>query len=162
MTRKVEDYINNVLAEKREEFNNKAVCPFAQPELKSGKLMIETVSESQNLIDLMHKFDKSNYESALFIIKDNIPASETKKFQYFVNKLLRQEGLSDYKNICFNPNDRASVDGYNPRSLAPHFLVNIAKRSILAKSARALKKTDYYDKLPNNYLEFLSLDTKKR
>ena len=158
MSEKVKDYINNVLSERRQEFNNKAVCPFAQPELEAGKLMIATVGEPKDLIQLMREFSKSKYESALFIIKEDVPADQTKKFQHFVNKLLRHEGLQQYKNICFNPNDEVSVDGYNPRSLAPHFLVNIADRKVLSKGARAMKKTNYYDKLPNDYLEFLLIE----
>ena len=41
MVNKVKDYIENVLSEKRPEFGNKAVCPFAKPELEMQKLMIE-------------------------------------------------------------------------------------------------------------------------
>tara|TARA_B100000989_G_scaffold266679_1_gene220327 strand:+ start:1639 stop:2136 length:498 start_codon:yes stop_codon:yes gene_type:complete len=161
MSEKVKDYINNVLSERRQEFNNKAVCPFAQPELHAGKLMIATVGEPKDLIQLMREFSKSKYESALFVIKEDVPADQTKKFQKFVNKLLKHEGLKQYKNICFNPNDKVSVDGYNPRSLAPHFLINIADRKVLSKAARAMKKTNYYDKLPNDYLDFLLIEPKQ-
>ena len=40
MSKKVKDYIENVLAQKRPEFGGKAVCPFAKPELEMQKLMI--------------------------------------------------------------------------------------------------------------------------
>jgi hypothetical protein len=65
--------------------------------------------------------------------------------------------LGDHKNICFNPNDEATVDGYNPRSLAPYFMVNIAPREILSKAAKTLRKTNYYDRLPDEYLSFLKI-----
>jgi|TARA_R110000824_G_scaffold15493_1_gene65112 hypothetical protein len=152
----VKDYINNVLAKKRQEFGGKAVCPFAAPELQTSRLMIVTVGNS-NLTDLINEFRNSDYQSALFIIEENIPAEQTKKFQYFVNHLLSQQGLTDYKNICFNPNDDVDIDGYNPRSLAPHFMINIANKKVLSKAHRGLKKTNYYDKLPKKYRKFLNL-----
>lgn len=159
MSEDVKDYINNVLDEKREEFGGKAVCPFAAPELKANKLMIVRVGD-KSLTDLIEQFHKSDYESALFIIEKDIPAKQTKKFQYFVNQLLKEQGLKDYKNICFNPNDDVDIDGYNPRSLSPYFMVNIANRKVLSKAHRALKKTNYYDKLPDKYRKFLNLKDK--
>jgi len=155
----VKDYINNVLDQKRPEFGGKAVCPFAAPELKANRLMIERVGD-KSLTDLIEDFRNSDYESALFIIEKDVPADQTKKFQYFVNRLLKQQGLDDYKNICFNPNDNVDIDGYNPRSLSPHFMVNIADKKVLSKAHRALKKTDYYDRLPDKYRKFLNLKEK--
>lgn len=161
MSKPVKDYINNILRQKRPEFGGRAVCPFAGPELDSDNLMIDEVGD-KNLIELMQEFKKSKYESALFIIKEEVPTEQTKKFQKFVNKLLKQEGLADYKSICFNPNDQVSVEGYNPRSHAPHFMVNIAHKKILAKANKSLKKTNYYDKLPQEYLSFLELSVKTK
>ena len=159
MSEDVKDYINNVLDERRQEFGGKAVCPFAAPELKANKLMIVRVGD-KSLSDLINDFHKSDYESALFIIEKDIPAKQTKKFQYFVNQLLKEQGLKDYKNICFNPNDDVDIDGYNPRSLSPYFMVNIANKKVLSKAHRALKKTNYYDKLPEKYRKFLNLKDK--
>ena len=152
----VEDYINNVLDEKRPEFGGKRVCPFAAHELSSNKLMIAELGD-KNLIDLFHEFKNSDYDSALFIIKENMPAEETKSFQVFVNKLLEYEGMGEYKNICFNPNDKVAIDGYNPRAQAPYFMVNVATRKALGKAARALKKTNYYDNMRDEYLAFLKV-----
>ena len=118
--------------------------------------MIAEVGD-KNLIDLIDQFKDSKYDSALLIIKDDIPADQTNDFKIFVNKLLEARGLRDHKNICFNPNDHATVDGYNPRSLAPYFMVNIAPREILSKAANTLRKTNYYDRLPDEYLSFLKI-----
>tara|TARA_A100000172_G_C3044090_1_gene111720 strand:+ start:1200 stop:1679 length:480 start_codon:yes stop_codon:yes gene_type:complete len=155
----VKNYINNVLDERRQEFGGKAVCPFAAPELKANRLMVAEVGD-KSLLELIDELATSDYESALFIIKKDIPAEQTKKFQHFVNRLLRQRGLKDYKNICFNPNDDVEIEGYNPRSLAPYFMVNIADKKVLSKAHRALKKTNYYDKLPDKYRKFLNLKDK--
>ena len=117
------------------------------------------ISLSEDIV-ILDEFKKSDYESALFIIEQDIPAEQTKKFQYFVNLLLSERGMTDYKNICFNPNDDVDIEGYNPRSLAPYFMVNIADKKVLSKANRALKKTNYYDKLPDKYRKFLNLKDK--
>ena len=111
MSDPVKDYINNVLDEKRPEFGGKRVCPFASRELETNKLMIAEVGD-KSLVDLIDDFKNSKYDSALLIIKDDIPADQTNDFKIFVNKLLEAQGLGDHKNICFNPNDEATVDGY--------------------------------------------------
>ncbi len=157
----ISEYITNVLNENRSEFGNKAVCPFAKPELETGKLMIEAVGD-KSLGQLIDEFYLSDYESALFIIKQNVPANQTQKFQIFVNKVLRTKGLEEYKNICFNPNDQVAVDGYNPRSRAPYFMINIARKEVLINAQQALQKTNYYDKLPEDYKKFLKLSSKSK
>ena len=159
MNKKIKHYINDVLSERRAEFGGKAVCPFAAPELETDRLMIAKVGD-KSLIDLIDEFTDSDYESALFIIEEDIPAEQTKKFQHFVNRLLKDRGAENYKNICFNPNDDVAVEEFNPRALAPHFMVNIADKKVLSKAHRALKKTNYYDKLPDNYRKFLNLKEK--
>ncbi len=161
MKKLINKYITDVLNEQRPEFGNKAVCPFAKPELEAGKLMIGAVGD-KSLGQLIDEFYLSDYESALFIIKDNIPADQTQKFQIFVNKILKTKGLKEYKNICFNPNDQVEVNGYNPRSKAPYFMINIARREVLVNAQQALQKTDYYDKLPQDYKEFLKLLSKSK
>ena len=157
----VEDYINSVLDEKRSEFGGKRVCPFAARELSTNKLMIVEVGE-KNLIDLILNFRDSAYESAIFLLSEDLSDKETKDFQAFVNTLLRYSGMEGYKNICFNPNDKVSVDGYNPRSLSPGFMINIAKKEVLSKASKALKKTNYYDRLPEDYLKFLKVAIKQK
>ena len=79
-------------------------------------------------------------------------------FLLFVNRLLNVKGLKQYKNICFNPNDQVEIDGYNPRSKAPYFMINIAHKDVLDSAQLALQKTNYYDKLPDEYLKFLYLN----
>ncbi len=159
MSEDAKKYINDVLAEKRPEFGGKAVCPFAAPELQANKLMIATVGD-KSLADLIDDFRDSDYESALFLIREDVPSNKTKKFQYFVNQLLNDRGMTDYKNICFNPNDKVNIDGFNPRSKAPCFMVNIADKKVLSKAHRRLKKTNYYDNLPDRYRKFLNLKEK--
>ena len=161
MEASIKDYINNVLREKRDEFGGMAVCPFAGPELDANKLMIDVIGD-KNLEQLMMEFAKSDYESALFALKERLTDEETKTFQIFVNKLLKINGLHEYKSICFTPNDEVSVNGFNPRALAPCFLINIAHKKVLNKAHKSLRKTKYYDNLNKAYREFLKINEKDK
>ena len=63
----VKDYINNIIRPPREEFGGMPACPFAGPELDSGRLMIDVVIPGEvSLPDLIHKFLASGKRSALF------------------------------------------------------------------------------------------------
>ena len=161
METSIKDYIDNVLREKRDEFGGMAVCPFAGPELDANKLMIDVIGD-KNLEQLMMEFAESDYESALFALEEDLTDEETKSFQVFVNKLLKINGLHEYKSICFNPNDKVSINGFNPRALAPCFLINIADKKVLNKAHKSLRKTAYYDKLSKEYRRFLQLDEKDK
>ena len=141
------------------------VCPFAGPELDGGRLMIDVVIPGEvSLIELIHKFLNSDKQSALFaqIGGEELTSEDTKEYQRFINRLLRQNGAKDYKCICFNPNDKdTNVNGFNPRAEAPYFLINIASRDELAKAHKTLKKTKYFDYLNNTYRKFLKMKPKK-
>ena len=161
---KVVDYINEVISQPRPEFGGIPVCPFAKPELDSGKLMIDIISEKQNLDFLIDKFIASKYNSALLILElpdgETLTTEETKQFQIFVNKIIRAKGIKDIKNICFNPNDSVSINGFNPRGKAPYFLINIAGREDLHKAHKSLTKTSYYDNMDVKYKSFLKIGGK--
>ncbi len=161
----VKDYINNVMRPPREEFGGMPACPFAGPELDGGRLMIGAIIPGEtSLIELIQKFLNSDKQSALFaqISKEDITTEETKQFQIMVNKTLRFLGASDYKCICFNPNDKdTEVEGFNARAQAPYFLINIAGRDELSKAHKTLRKTKYYDHLNSAYLKFLKVKPKK-
>ena len=158
---KVIDYINEVLRPPREEFGGLPVCPFAGPELDNDKLMIDIISDKQNLDFLIDKYINSKYNSALLILElpdgEKLTAEETKQFQVFVNRLIRTKGIKDIKNICFNPNDPVSINGFNPRGKAPYFLINIAGRDDLHKAHKSLTKTNYYDNMDVKYKSFLKI-----
>jgi hypothetical protein len=159
----IADYINNVLDKKRPEFSNMAVCPFAAPELANNKLMIGMIGEDdKDLRELVEQFAASDYESAIIALPGELSPDDTKPFQIFVNKLLKSLGLTEYKNICFNPNDEVNIDGFNPRSHAPYFLINIAHRKVLNKAHKSLRRTEYYDKLNKAYREFLKINEKDK
>ena len=158
------DYINEVLRPPREEFGGMPVCPFAGPELDSGKLMIDIISEEKSLDSLLDKYKNSKYSSALFILElpdgESLTAEETDQFEKFVNKTIRYKGYKDIKTICFNPHDSVSINGFNPRGKAPYFLINIAGREELHKAHKSLTKTSYYDNMDVKYKSFLKIGGK--
>ena len=162
----VESYINNVIRPPREEFGGMPTCPFAGPELDSGRLMIDVVEPGKkSLPELIKKFLESGKQSALFaqVSDEQITKGETKQFQIMVNKTLRAMGASEYKCICFNPNDEATeIDGFNPRAKAPYFLINIAHKKTLNDAHKSLRKTKYYDNLNKEYREFLKINEKDK
>ena len=101
---KVIDYINEVLRTPREEFGGLPVCPFAGPELDNDKLMIDIISDKQNLDFLIDKYINSKYNSALLILElpdgEKLTAEETKQFQVFVNKIRTNSFHHKYMNIA--------------------------------------------------------------
>ena len=161
----VKDYINKTIRPPRQEFGGLPACPFAGPELDGGKLMIDVVVPGKvSLPQLIEKFLDSGKQSALFaqVGGEELTSEDTKKYQRFINRLLKKTGAEDYKCICFNPNDKdTEVNGFNPRAEAPYFLINIARRDELSKAHKTLKKSKYYDHLDDTYRKFLKMKPKK-
>ena len=77
----------------------------------------------------------------------------------YINRTMKENGYGHLKNICFNPNDKLEIDGFNARSHAPYFLINIATREALAKAHTILAKTKYYDNMNKRYLDYLHIKT---
>jgi len=154
-------YLKNVVEPQRDEFSGFATCPFSKAERTQNKVWITKFDITEvSVLDMVEGMLSREYESGLFALFEgdlplNLDPDETRKFQNFINNLLRQAGFNEYKSICFNPNDELDVCGYNPRSKAPYFLINIARREILEKANKSLKKTNYYDKLPKKYRDYL-------
>jgi hypothetical protein len=116
------------------------------------------------LPDLITKFLKSDNNSALFaqLTDQEFSSHDTGMYERFINVLLKRMGAKEYKCICFNPNDKVTeVDGFNARSQAPYFLINIARREELSKAHKTLRKTQYYDRLNEAYIDFLDIKPKK-
>ena len=78
-------------------------------------------------------------------------------YQEFINIVIESTGVGEVKALCFNPNDNLDVEGYNPRSKAPYFLINMAYTDDLSKAHNSLKRTKYYDKMPVEYIRYLGV-----
>jgi len=156
---RVLDYIN-ILRTPREEYGNMPPCPFVGAELDKNKLLIEKFDPKENtLLDMIEKLENSDYDSALFaqVQDDDLKQNDTVRYQNFINKTLQENGYTHLTCICFNPADKLNINGFNPRSQAPYFLINIAQSSVLSKAHTNLLKTNYFDKMNDRYLKYLKV-----
>jgi len=157
-------YLTDVIEVPKEEFSGFAVCPFSKPERTRGRLMVDVFDPDETSFpDCMKAIISQGYSSAaLALFQGDTPVvmtkSETGKFSKFLNKIMKESGISGYKNICINPNDQVSIEGYNPRSLSPYFLIVVSRVDDLDKGKKSLTKTKYYDKMPDRYKRFLNVD----
>ena len=155
------DYLTEVIEQPRQEFSGFPVCPFAANDRKLGNLHIDIFdAESENIADRFVEFDKSPHTIAIYVQffePDEMPHEDTKKYQVFLNKLLKHIGLKHLKVICFNPNSSLDIDGYNPRSQAPYFLISIANKEELHHAQKSLLKTKYYDAMDTKYKKYLGV-----
>jgi len=153
------DYIK-ILRTPREEYGNLPPCPFVGAELDKNKLLIEKFDPAKNtLLEMVEKLERSEYDSALFaqVENEDLRQNDTVRYQNFINKMLQENGYEHLTCICFNPNDKLNVNGFNPRSQAPYFLINIAQASVLNKAHANLIKTKYFDKMNDRYLKYLKV-----
>jgi hypothetical protein len=157
MNEKVLSYIKDVLEVPRDEYNGMPTCPFAKQERESDNIYIDTLSESNDFIVCMHKFIESGRNSAVFIQKGELFEKDTKRYQKFLNKILKALDKSEWKALCINPDDKLEVDGFNARSLAPCFLVLINNKKEIKKAHDVIKKTKYYDKMDPKYKKYLGV-----
>ena len=156
---RVLDYIK-FLRTPRQEYGNMPVCPFVGGEIDKDKLMIEKFDPKENtLMEMIEKLETSEYDSALFVqVSDlDLQQKDTAGYQDFINETLRTNGYKHLKCICFNPNDKLNIDGFNARSQAPYFLINIAKADVLDQAHANLMKTKYYDNMNKRYLRYLQV-----
>ena len=157
MKEKVLEYIENVLEVPRDEYSGMPVCPFAKQERESNNIYIDTISSDNDFIICMHNFIESSKNSAVFIQDDVILEKSTKRYQKFLNNILRAMDKNEWKALCINPDDKLEVDGFNARSLAPCFLVLINNKKEIKKAHDIIKKTKYYDKMSKKYKKYLGV-----
>jgi hypothetical protein len=155
---KVMKYID-ILRIPRKEYGGLPACPFVGPEIDKGKLMIEKFDPNEStLLDKVKAYDESEYDSALFVqvlSDEEMLWHDTVNYQNYINLMLRDNGYEHLKCICFNPNDPLQIDGFNARSHAPYFLINIATTEALNKAHNTVAKTKYYDNMNKQYLKYL-------
>ena len=162
LIKQMTDYVINVLEEKRPEFSGFAVCPFVKADRVKDQLHLDVFDNTKDtLMDVVLRFVRCGKRSALIAQPNtDVKNTETKGYQEFINLVLEETGNDDVLALCFNPNDELEIEGYNPRSKAPCFLINMAYKDHLSKSHRALQNSDYYTKLPDTYKKYLNVKWK--
>ena len=157
MEDKVLNYIKNVLEVPRDEYSGMPTCPFAKQERESNNIYIDTLSESNDFIMCMHKFIESGRNSAVFIQNGELGERNTKKYQKFLNNILKALDKSEWKVLCINPDDNLEVDGFNARSLAPCFMILINNKKDIYYAHKSMQNTKYYDKMDPKYKRYLGI-----
>ena len=154
---KVLDYIENVLEIPRQEYNGMPACPFAKQERESNNIYLDEIKKDNNFLTCIGKFLKSNKNSAIFIQNEDIEEKETRRYQKYLNKLLKELHLTHLKVLCINPNDELKVDSLNVRALAPCFLILINPKKQINDAHKSMLDTKYYDKMSDKYKKFLNI-----
>ena len=157
MKEKVLSYIKDVLEVPRDEYNGMPVCPFAKQERESNNIYLDILSESNDFIMCMHKFIESGRNSAVFIQNGELGERNTKKYQKFLNNILKALDKSEWKVLCINPDDNLEVDGFNARSLAPCFMILINNKKDIYYAHKSMQNTKYYDKMDSKYKKYLGI-----
>ena len=154
---KVINYIKDVLEVPRDEYNGMAACPFAKKERQNDNLYIDVIDEKNGFFELMDKFLKSNKDNAIFINEIDIDNTDTRRYQVFLNKELKKKSITTHKVLCINPKDELSVKGFNVRSKSPYFLILVNNQKEINQAHNKLLKTNYFDKMDNNYKHYLGI-----
>jgi len=156
-------YIVDFLEVPHEEFGGFPPCPFAKAERVKNKLLIDIYDPSEKLFtDVVSEMIESGYESGVFaLFEGGMPVSleekETRSFQKFLNKTLKESGLKEYKSICINPKDQLEVKGILVRGKSPYFLINVGLRRVFGKTHKSLKGTKYFINFPDSYKKYLKV-----
>ena len=159
LIKQMTDFVINVLEEKLPEFSGFAVCPFVKADRIKDQLHIDVLETPKDtLVDVVLRFVRSGKRSALIGQPNiNVKASETKGYREFINLVLEEAGYGEIGALCFNPNSDMNIEGYSPYTSMPFFMINFAYFNDLEKARRSLLKTDYYNKMPKTYKNFLGL-----
>ena len=156
-------YLVDFLEVPSEEFGGFAPCPFAKAERIRGKLLISVFDpEKISFVEAVQDMIDKEYESGVFaLIENGQPADledkDTRSFQKFLNRVIKEAGLKDYKVICINPNDQLDVNGVRVRGLSPYFLINVGLKKIFGRTHKSLQKTDYFINFPEEYKKYLKV-----
>jgi len=154
---KVLDYIKNVLEVPRQEYNGMSACPFAKQERESNNIYLDEITDDNDFITCMSRFMDSNMNSAVFIQDEDLGEDETRPYQKFLNKILKQLNIKYWKVLCINPNDKLDVKGLNVRSLAPCFLILINPKQQINDAHKSMLNTKYYDNMSSKYKKYLNV-----
>tara|TARA_R110000824_G_scaffold93054_1_gene225315 strand:+ start:38 stop:604 length:567 start_codon:yes stop_codon:yes gene_type:complete len=173
---KVMNYLK-FLEKPRKEFSGHPTCPFISKELKDKSMLVDKFDpKNEDFLDKMKEFDESDYRTATYVrisedsdfinsvdktkfdnkdVEQIFKERESSFYEKWLNRRLDLNEMEYIKVVCFSPNDKMEVDGFNPRSESPYFLLGVSYSDHLGDSHRKLKKTNYFSKLPRKYINFL-------
>tara|TARA_B100001094_G_scaffold218308_1_gene212419 strand:- start:392 stop:907 length:516 start_codon:yes stop_codon:yes gene_type:complete len=148
------------LTKPRKEFSG-PVCPFLSSELRKKTMLIDTYHpQEDNFLDKINNFIQSNDTLAVYARMDRDEEFEHGIDPYFGREMLplykesvwygnyidlkmSDNNITGFKCVCFSPNDIQEIDGFNPRSKTPYFLITLVNSEELYKASDEIKKTNY-------------------
>ena len=98
----------------------------------------------KTLTEHITEFIESNKRTGIIVQLDPVKTTR-KRYQKFVNNLMKEKGFGDYKCLVLDPLEEWSLAGVETRKMAPCVLINIGTRKEFAKAAKYMTKTKYYD-----------------
>ena len=163
----VKTWITEYLEIPNENFGGMPVCPFVKAEREKNKLMFEIwYPNKTSFIEVLDKFKNSEFSSALVICMntDGLLWEEVdrKKYQKTIQILMKENGYTDIKALCFSPFEYHTAAGEETRKGSPYFLINIAGTDELNVAHRKLLKTSYFDKFSDDEVKTLKVYPKKK
>lgn len=152
---KVLKYIEDYLEVPRSEYGGMSACPFAKKERKGDNIYMDIIEGDNNFLECMNTFYETDKDNAIFITDIEMPGSETKNYQDSLNRELILNAFIHHKALCINPKDEFDVDGFNPRSHSPYFLILVNNQKEINLAHKKIMKTSYFDKMNAEYKKHL-------
>ena len=159
--KKIKEYIEE-LSKPREEFSGMPTCPYAHVHVNEGKMEIKEWDPNKtDIIDELVAFNDNEYKSTAWYLKDMTDifkkgtVEETDKWTDEVNERLLEDYDFGFVMVTFNPNDNLEVEGFNPRSLSPYFIIGVVYLEELNEAHDKLAESKYFDKLVGKYRDQL-------
>ena len=148
-------YIEDYLEVPRGEYGGMSACPFAKKERKDDNIYMDIIEGDNDFLECMDTFYESGKDNAIFITDIEMNGSETKSYQDSLNRELILNAFIHHKALCINPKDKFEVDGFNPRSHSPYFLILINNQKEINSAHSKMMKTNYFDKMNAEYKKHL-------
>ena len=141
------------------------ICPFIAGDLQTGniKFMVYTSDMDKSLIEVIKEWRESDFKTGLILhVGDNMKNIKRKKYQKFLNKQIKENGMKDIRLLMFSPYEDFKLKDIETRKKAPCVLYNLAKKKDLFEASGKLKKTKWYDKLLKEDLKRLGVKKHKK
>ena len=138
------------------------ICPFIAGDLQTGniKFMVYTSDMDKSLIEVIKEWKESDFKTGLLLhVGDNMKNVKRKKYQKFLNKQIKENGMKDIRLLMFSPYEDFKLKDIETIKKAPCVLYNLAKKKDLFEASGKLKKTKWYDNLLTE--DFKRLNIKK-
>jgi len=149
------------LTKPRKEFSGYPVCPFLKEELKNKTMLLDTYYPQQDdFLEKVNSFIDSDYKVAVYarMGRDHefeygidphygysmLPLhKESVWYGNYIDLKMEDNNITGLRCVCFSPNDVQEIEGFNPRSKTPYFLITLVNTKELYQARDKIEKTEY-------------------